>query len=48
VVIGSGLRWGMGFKLLPQRPEFVAYTARLAERPPLKRAEAKDKELAAA
>ena len=48
VVIGSGLRWSMGFKLLPQRPEFVAYTARLAERPALKRAEAKDKELAAA
>jgi glutathione S-transferase len=48
VVIGSGLRWGMAFKLLPPRPEFVAYTARLAERPALRRAEAKDKELAAA
>jgi len=48
VVIGSGLRWGMLFKLLPERPEFTAYTARLAERPALKRAEAKDKELAAA
>jgi glutathione S-transferase len=48
VVIGAGLRWGMQFKLLPERPEFVAYTARLAERPALQRAEAKDKELAAA
>ena len=48
VVIGSGLRWGMAFKLLPERPEFTAYTARLAERPALRRAEAKDKELAAA
>jgi glutathione S-transferase len=48
VVIGSGLRWGMAFKLLPPRPEFVAYTARLAERPALRRAEAKDKKLAAA
>jgi len=48
VVIGSGLRWGMAFKLLPERPEFVAYTARLAQRPALQRAEAKDKELAAA
>jgi glutathione S-transferase len=48
VVIGSGLRWGMQFKLLPERPEFVAYTARLAQRPALQRAEAKDKELAAA
>jgi len=48
VVIGSGLRWGMAFKLLPQRPEFVAYTGRLAERPALQRAQAKDQELAAA
>jgi glutathione S-transferase len=48
VVIGSGLRWGMQFKLLPERPEFLAYTGRLAQRPALQRAEAKDKELAAA
>jgi glutathione S-transferase len=48
VVIGSGLRWGMTFKLLPERPEFVAYAARLAQRPALQRAEAKDKELQAA
>jgi glutathione S-transferase len=48
VVIGSGLRWGMAFKLIPERPEFSAYTARLAERPALQRAQAKDQELAAA
>ena len=48
VVIGSGLRWGMQFKLLPERPEFLAYTGRLAQRPALQRAESKDKELAAA
>jgi glutathione S-transferase len=48
VVIGSTLRWGMQFKLLPERPEFVAYAARLAARPALQRAEAKDEELAAA
>jgi glutathione S-transferase len=48
VVVGATLRWGMQFKLLPERPEFVAYAARLAERPALQRAEAKDKELAAA
>jgi glutathione S-transferase len=48
VVIGSGLRWGMFFKMLPERPEFLAYTARLNERPTLKRAQAKDQELAAA
>jgi glutathione S-transferase len=48
VVIGSGLRWGMAFKLIPERPEFTAYTARLAARPALKRAQAKDAELMAA
>jgi glutathione S-transferase len=48
VVIGSGLRWGMLFKLIPERPEFKSYTERLAQRPALQRAEAKDKELAAA
>jgi glutathione S-transferase len=48
VVIGSTLRWGLLFKLLPERPEFVAYTGRLAARPALQRSEAGDKELAAA
>jgi glutathione S-transferase len=48
VVIGAGVRWGMQFKLLPARPEFLAYAARLGERPALQRAEAKDQELAAA
>jgi glutathione S-transferase len=47
VVIGSTLRFGMLFKLLPEQPEFTAYTGRLAQRPALQRAEAKDKELAA-
>jgi glutathione S-transferase len=47
VVIGSGLRYGMMFKGIPERPEFVAYGGRLAERPALKRATAKDQELAA-
>jgi glutathione S-transferase len=48
VVIGSGIRWGMMFKGVPERPEFVAYAGRLAERPAAKRANAKDQELAAA
>ena len=48
VIIGSTLRWGMMFKMVPERPEFTAYTNRLATRPALQRAEAKDKELAAA
>src|SRR5215831_13122197 len=38
VVIGSGLRFGMMFKLIPERPEFVAYVGRLNDRPALKRA----------
>jgi glutathione S-transferase len=48
VVIGSGLRWGMMFKLMPERPAFVAYVSRLAQRPALQRAEAADKEIAEA
>jgi len=47
VVIGSGLRYGMMFKGIPERPEFVAYVGRLGERPALKRATQKDQELAA-
>jgi glutathione S-transferase len=45
VVIGSTLRWGLMFKLLPERPEFVAYVGRINERAAIKRADAKDKEL---
>jgi glutathione S-transferase len=45
VVVGSTLRWGLMFKLLPERPEFVAYVGRLNERAALKRADAKDNEL---
>jgi glutathione S-transferase len=48
VVIGSGLRWTMMFKLIPERPEFVSYVRQLEQRPALQRATAKDKELAAA
>ena len=47
VVIGSGIRWGMFFKGVPERPEFVAYAQRLGERPAAKRASAKDRELGA-
>jgi glutathione S-transferase len=48
VVIGSGIRWGMMFKGIPERPEFIAYAKRLAERPAAKRATAKDQQLKAA
>ncbi|HEY8245728.1 MAG TPA: glutathione S-transferase family protein [Hyphomicrobium sp.] len=46
VVIGAGLRWGMQFKLLPELPEFVAYTQRLAKRPALQRQIARDEAFA--
>ena len=47
VIIGSGLRWGTMFKLIPERPEFAAYLARLNQRPALQRATEKDKKLQA-
>ena len=46
IVLGSTLRWGMMFNLLPKRPEFAAYVGRLEQRPALKRASALDQELA--
>jgi len=48
VVIGSGLRYGMMFKLIPERKEFLDYAARIAARPAAQRAAAKDKEMSAA
>jgi glutathione S-transferase len=48
VVIGSTLRWGMMFNLLPKRPEFVNYVQRLEKRPALQRVTALDQELAVA
>jgi len=47
VVIGANIRWGMMFKMVPERPEFTAYAARIAARPAAQRAEQKDKALAA-
>ena len=46
VIIGSGLRWGTMFKLLPERDEFKPYMTALAARPALQRATLKDAELA--
>jgi glutathione S-transferase len=48
VIVGSGLRWGTLFKLIPERMEFADYIVRCTSRPAAKRAEAKDKEYAAA
>lgn len=47
VIVGSNVRWGTMFNLIPPRKEFADYAARIAERPAAKRAEAKDKELGA-
>jgi len=47
VVLGANVRWGMMFKMIPERPEFTAYAARIAARPAAQRADAKDKELTA-
>ena len=48
VVVGSALRWGTMFKLIPERPEFTAYVDRLGQRPALQRVLAADQALAAA
>ena len=42
VVVGSSLRWLMQFKLIPELPEFVAYSDTLKKRPALQRQLAKD------
>ncbi|MFA5899898.1 MAG: glutathione S-transferase family protein, partial [Hyphomicrobium sp.] len=46
VVIGSTLRWGMQFKLLPELPAFVAYVDRLKQRPALQRQMQRDEAFA--
>ena len=48
VDIGSNIRWGTMFKLIPERKEFTDYAARIAARPAAQRAQAKDKEMSAA
>jgi glutathione S-transferase len=47
VIIGAQIRWGMMFKMIPPRQEFLDYAARITARPAAQRAEAKDKELGA-
>lgn len=46
VYFGSAIRWTTQFGLLPSRPEFQSYIARLVERPAAKRAAARDAALA--
>lgn len=47
VVIGANLRWGIHFKLIPERREFIDYIARFKDRPASQRSTAKDEKLAA-
>lgn len=42
VMVGSGVAFMLGFKVLPERPEYVAYAARLEDRPARKAAKAAD------
>lgn len=48
IVIGSGLRFGMVFGVLPERPEFKAYVERVTARPAIARAIALDAQIMAA
>jgi len=47
VLWGTALAWTTGFKLVPELPEIVAYSARVNARPSVARVKAKDAELAA-
>lgn len=47
VLWGTALGWTLGFKLLPQRPEFVAYAGRVAGRATARRVTDEDAALAA-
>ncbi len=42
VMVGSGVAYMLGFKILPERPEYVEYAARLEARPARKAAKAAD------
>lgn len=48
LVIGSSLCWSIKFNLIPDRQEFTDYIARFADRPALKRATARDEDIAKA
>ena len=47
VVVGAHIRWGMMFKMIPERKEFIDYAARIAARPAAQRAQKKDEEFGA-
>jgi glutathione S-transferase len=47
VLWGMALKWTVGFKLVPASPQIEAYIEKVNSRPAMKRAAAKDEELAA-
>lgn len=47
VTVGSQVRWGTLFKMLPERKEFADYLARIAARPAAQRATQKDRDMGA-
>ena len=48
ILWGSALKWTMGFKVVPELPEFVAYVGRVCARPSFAKVAASDAALAAA
>lgn len=48
ILWGGALKWTVGFKLVPERPEIMNYVALVCGRPAFAKIEAQDKELAAA
>ena len=48
VLWGTALKWTMGFKIVPELPEFTAYVARVCARPAFARVAASDAAMAAA
>jgi glutathione S-transferase len=48
ILWGTALGWTTAFKLVPERPEIMAYVRRIADRAAVKRAQEKDAALAAA
>lgn len=47
ILWGSALRWTVGFKLIPETPEIMAYIARITGRPSFGKVEARDREIVA-
>ena len=47
ILWGSALRWTVGFKIIPEKPEIMAYIARITGRPSFAKVAAMDAEITA-